>query len=62
MSPLKEAGWTMVEGRDAIYKEFLFKDFNEVIVLFFTTIISYVVETDLLFVLLLLPAVYWAPS
>lgn len=35
----------MVEGRDAIYKEFLFKDFNEVIVLFFTTIISYVVET-----------------
>lgn len=28
----------MVEGRDAIYKEFLFKDFNEVIVHFFTTI------------------------
>merc|ERR1711963_408253 len=27
--PLKEAGWTMVEGRDAIYKEFLFKDFNQ---------------------------------
>ncbi|XP_048778213.1 pterin-4-alpha-carbinolamine dehydratase-like [Ostrea edulis] len=29
LSPLKTAGWTMVEGRDAIYKEFLFKDFNE---------------------------------
>ncbi|XP_062614041.1 pterin-4-alpha-carbinolamine dehydratase-like [Saccostrea cucullata] len=29
LSPLKKAGWTMVEGRDAIYKEFLFKDFNE---------------------------------
>ena len=27
--PLR-AGWTMVEGRDAIYKEYLFKDFNEV--------------------------------
>lgn len=23
------SGWTKVEGRDAIYKEFLFKDFNE---------------------------------
>jgi hypothetical protein len=23
------SGWTMVEGRDAIYKEFLFKDFNQ---------------------------------
>ena len=22
-------GWTMVKERDAIYKEFLFKDFNE---------------------------------
>ena len=30
LSPLKKEGWTMVEGRDAIYKEFLFKDFNEV--------------------------------
>ncbi|KAK7487226.1 hypothetical protein BaRGS_00021578 [Batillaria attramentaria] len=29
LSPLKSAGWTMVEGRDAIYKEFLFKDFNQ---------------------------------
>lgn len=30
----------MVEGRDAIYKEFLFKDFNEVrnCTFFFTTI------------------------
>lgn len=24
-------GWTLVENRDAIYKEFLFKDFNQVI-------------------------------
>ncbi|XP_060067608.1 pterin-4-alpha-carbinolamine dehydratase-like [Ylistrum balloti] len=29
LSPLKAAGWNEVEGRDAIYKEFLFKDFNE---------------------------------
>lgn len=29
MAPLKSAGWTDVDGRDAIYKEFLFKDFNE---------------------------------
>nr|CAB3264685.1 pterin-4-alpha-carbinolamine dehydratase [Phallusia mammillata] len=29
LNPLKAAGWTMVENRDAIYKEFLFKDFNE---------------------------------
>jgi len=26
---LHKAGWTAVEGRDAIYKEFLFKDFNQ---------------------------------
>lgn len=32
---LKKVGWIMVEGRDVIYKEFLFKDFNEVIVYFF---------------------------
>jgi 4a-hydroxytetrahydrobiopterin dehydratase len=30
LSPLMSAGWTTVEGRDAIYKEFLFKDFNQV--------------------------------
>merc|ERR1712062_637556 len=29
LGPLKEAGWSMVEGRDAIYKEYLFKDFNQ---------------------------------
>ena len=28
LGPLKESGWTLVEGRDAIYKEFLFNDFN----------------------------------
>jgi len=27
--PLLNSGWTMVKDRDAIYKEFLFKDFNE---------------------------------
>ena len=26
---LHKSGWTEVEGRDAIYKEFLFKDFNQ---------------------------------
>ncbi|XP_045209523.1 pterin-4-alpha-carbinolamine dehydratase-like [Mercenaria mercenaria] len=29
LGPLKSSGWTMVDGRDAIYKEFLFKNFNE---------------------------------
>ncbi|XP_064617561.1 pterin-4-alpha-carbinolamine dehydratase-like [Liolophura sinensis] len=29
LTPLKDAGWTMVEARDAIYKQFLFKDFNQ---------------------------------
>lgn len=27
--PFKEAGWTEVEGRDAIYKEYIFKNFNQ---------------------------------
>lgn len=30
LGALKSAGWTEVDGRDAIYKEFLFKDFNQV--------------------------------
>lgn len=30
LEPLLAKGWTLVNGRDAIYKEFLFKDFNEV--------------------------------
>ncbi|BFZ14631.1 hypothetical protein BsWGS_17670 [Bradybaena similaris] len=29
LTPLKNAGWTLVEGRDAIYKEFNFTDFNQ---------------------------------
>jgi len=29
LNALKEAGWTMVEGRDAIYKEFMFKNYNQ---------------------------------
>ncbi|KAK3908129.1 putative pterin-4-alpha-carbinolamine dehydratase [Frankliniella fusca] len=29
LKPLLGSGWSMVENRDAIYKEFLFKDFNE---------------------------------
>lgn len=30
LTPLLASGWTLVNGRDAIYKEFIFKDFNEV--------------------------------
>lgn len=30
LQPLLDEGWTLTEGRDAIYKEFLFKDFNQV--------------------------------
>eukprot|EP00088_Acartia_fossae_P012127 TRINITY_DN1621_c0_g1_i5.p1 TRINITY_DN1621_c0_g1~~TRINITY_DN1621_c0_g1_i5.p1 ORF type:complete len:142 (-),score=13.75 TRINITY_DN1621_c0_g1_i5:92-517(-) len=29
LTPLFDKGWTMVDNRDAIYKEFLFKDFSE---------------------------------
>lgn len=29
VSALKTSGWTEVDGRDAIYKEFMFKDFNQ---------------------------------
>ncbi|XP_065828265.1 pterin-4-alpha-carbinolamine dehydratase-like [Oscarella lobularis] len=29
MAILREAGWKEVEGRDAIHKDFAFKDFNE---------------------------------
>merc|ERR1712240_101515 len=29
LNPLLEKGWTMVKDRDAIYKEFIFKDFNQ---------------------------------
>lgn len=29
LQPILDAGWTMVKDRDAIYKEFLFKNFNE---------------------------------
>jgi len=29
LQPLLGAGWTMVKDRDAIHKEFLFKNFNE---------------------------------
>ncbi|CAG9860030.1 unnamed protein product, partial [Phyllotreta striolata] len=29
LSPLLNKGWSMVENRDAIYKEYLFKDFNQ---------------------------------
>uniref|UniRef100_A0A182XDT5 4a-hydroxytetrahydrobiopterin dehydratase n=1 Tax=Anopheles quadriannulatus TaxID=34691 RepID=A0A182XDT5_ANOQN len=29
LTPLFAAGWTMVKDRDAIYKEYLFGDFNE---------------------------------
>lgn len=29
LQPLLSNGWSLVEGRDAIYREFLFKNFNE---------------------------------
>lgn len=29
LDPILGSGWSMVDGRDAIYKEFIFKDFNE---------------------------------
>jgi len=29
LTPLLDKGWSMVENRDAIYKEFLFKDFSQ---------------------------------
>ena len=29
LDPILGSGWSMVEGRDAIYREFIFKDFNE---------------------------------
>ena len=29
LDPLKDAGWSMVEGRDAITKEFVFENFVE---------------------------------
>ena len=29
LPPLRERGWTEVEGRDAIHKTYVFKDFNE---------------------------------
>jgi 4a-hydroxytetrahydrobiopterin dehydratase len=29
LQPVLNAGWSLVKDRDAIYKEFLFKDFNE---------------------------------
>ena len=30
LATLKAAGWTETDGRDAIYKEYLFKNFNQV--------------------------------
>uniref|UniRef100_A0A0L8GE80 4a-hydroxytetrahydrobiopterin dehydratase n=1 Tax=Octopus bimaculoides TaxID=37653 RepID=A0A0L8GE80_OCTBM len=30
LAPLMKEGWTLVKGRDAIYKEFVFKNFNQV--------------------------------
>lgn len=32
---LVNKGWSLVENRDAIYKEFLFRDFNQVRIVFF---------------------------
>jgi 4a-hydroxytetrahydrobiopterin dehydratase len=32
LKPLFEKGWNMVKERDALYKEYKFKDFNEVLI------------------------------
>jgi len=32
LEPLLSSGWSMVDARDAIYKEFLFTNFNQVCV------------------------------
>ncbi|XP_011290811.1 pterin-4-alpha-carbinolamine dehydratase isoform X2 [Musca domestica] len=29
LQPLLDAGWSMVNGRDAIYREYIFQDFNQ---------------------------------
>ncbi|XP_017041880.1 pterin-4-alpha-carbinolamine dehydratase [Drosophila ficusphila] len=29
LQPLLDAGWTLVEGRDAIFKQYILKDFNQ---------------------------------
>ena len=29
LQPVKESGWKVLDDRDAIYKEFIFRDFNE---------------------------------
>uniref|UniRef100_A0A0K8TQW2 4a-hydroxytetrahydrobiopterin dehydratase n=1 Tax=Tabanus bromius TaxID=304241 RepID=A0A0K8TQW2_TABBR len=29
VKPLLDAGWSMVNGRDALYKEFIFENFNQ---------------------------------
>jgi len=29
LAPLLNLGWTLVDGRDAIHKDFVFKNFNE---------------------------------
>lgn len=34
LEPLLKTGWTIVNNRDAIYKEFLFKNFNEVMFIY----------------------------
>ena len=34
LTPLEEAGWSLVDNRDAIYKEFQFADFNQVLIYF----------------------------
>jgi len=31
LNPLLQAGWTVTQGRDAIYKELMFTNFNEVV-------------------------------
>lgn len=39
LNPLLHTGWSIVDKRDAIYKEFVFKNFNEVSYNFFLVVV-----------------------
>ena len=42
LGPLKKSGWTMVEGRDAIYKEFLFKVREKIYMMWYVIEVLYI--------------------